>query len=462
VTQFFNLFRSSSYQVGGLFAGLMLLGVFFVWYWLVIASDNTLLRESEAAVEAELRAFRLAERLGGPSGLTDFLRARVRDDPSYFYALRLPDGTLESGNLPAWPQDRDDAGNGTFLFEVRHADVPGGEPSSRPESDHFDVMARRHVLEDGRELLVGRDVDDLEIAQFVAEAFGWAMVAILLSICALSIGVAYYIASRFKRIAATTERIIATGNLRERLQVDGDWDDLSKLSKLLNQMLEELASRVDGIQSVSDSIAHDLRTPLTRLRTSIEANVNGDQRVVLLEEIDDVLRIFNSLLRISSIEAGKQPIELKPVEIHSLIADVVDLYEPLATDAEIDLRIGADQELFVAGDRDLIFQALANVLDNAIKFSPRGGVVSVSERRVGGDALISVMDSGPGIPREERAQALERFGRLDASRSSPGNGLGLPLAVAVARRHGGDLHLERGEGDTPGLSVRLRLPLKAV
>jgi signal transduction histidine kinase len=302
-------------------------------------------------------------------------------------------------------------------------------------------------------------VDDLEIAQWVAEAFGWAMIAILLSIFALSYGVAYYVASRFNRIAATTQRIIATGNLGERLQVDSNWDDLSKLTRLLNQMLEELETRVDGIKSVSDSIAHDLRTPLTRLRYLIEERVASDSRVELLEEVDRIMRIFNSLLRISSVEAGKQPLVMDDVPLSALIEDAIDLYEPLLADSETQICTSFSDSLHLRGDRDLLFQLFANIVDNAIKFTPAGGKVLIFGQADRQGVSVTVQDSGPGIPADQRSTALQRFGRLDSSRSRPGNGLGLPLAAAIVQRHGGVLELlDPVEAET-GLRVRVTLPL---
>ncbi len=454
-----NILRSSSYQVGTVFAALMLFGVFFVSYWLVIASDNALLRESEEAIRAEIRTFLTAEKLSGVEAVQALLEERVKEDSGYFYGLRELDGAIHYGNLPQWPTTVEPFTAGTVLFEIDHGALPDRDSSERIGSEHFDVMAKLHTLGDGRELLVGRDVDDLEIAQWVAEAFGWSMIAILLSICALSYGVAYYVASRFNRIAATTEKIIATGNLSERLVVDGNWDDLSKLTRLLNHMLEELEERVDGIESVTDNIAHDLRTPLMLLRANLESSTDGDVRAQLLEELDGILRIFNSLLRISSIEAGKQPITLVPVELSSLVNDVADLYEPLARERNIDVQRVLASNVVIGADRDLLFQALANLLDNALKFTPDNGVICFSTTLVDGQAVIEVQDGGPGIPEEERDKAFQRFGRLDTSRSRPGNGLGLPLALAVVRRHGGTLELGEGSGATPGLRVRATLPL---
>jgi signal transduction histidine kinase len=288
---------------------------------------------------------------------------------------------------------------------------------------------------------------------------GASLFLVLLLILVLSYGVAYYVGTRFERIAATTRRIIATGNLRERLPVDSSWDDLSKLAVLLNTMLAELEHRVDGIKAVSDNIAHDLRTPLMRLRTSIEELEHAEKRVELLAELDQTLGIFNSLLRISAIEAGQQPLASGEVDLDTLIADAAALYEPVATERDVVLQVEAGAPPVVA-DRDLLFQALANLIDNAVKFSPAGGTVRISAATGSDRVTIRVADQGPGIPEQDRERVLTRFQRLDASRSTPGNGLGLPLVLAIAQRHGGSLSL-RDAQPAGGLCVAIHLPLRS-
>lgn len=453
--------RSSSYQVGTLFAVLMLVGIFFVSYWLVIASGDTLLRESEEAVRADIRAFQTADRLGGMEAVEALLRSRLADEASdYFYGLRNPAGELVLGNLPAWPQGPlQRLKEGLVLIEIDHDADTGIDPSARVGSQHFDVMAKVHTFHNGYHLLVGRDVDDLQIAQWVASSFGWLMILILLLICALSYGVAYYVASRIDRIAETTGRIIRTGDLAQRLPVDSNWDDLSKLAQLLNRMLAELELRVDGIKSVSDNIAHDLRTPLMRLRAAVDESTDGTRRERLLQEIDHILGIFRSLLRISDIEAGKQALMLKPLDLGGLLGDAAEVYEPLAAERNIHFHTQAPSTAAM-GDRDLVFQAVVNLVDNALKFTPGGGVIRCRCGTAGDSAYIEVCDSGPGIPAAERERVLQRFTRLEQSRHAPGNGLGLPLVLAIAHRHGGRLELAAGApgSDTPGLRARLYLP----
>lgn len=240
------------------------------------------------------------------------------------------------------------------------------------------------------------------------------------------------------------------------MPVDGDWDDLSKLSRLLNNMLAELAIRIDGIKSVTDSIAHDLRTPLMRVRATVDSEVDGVAREKLLDELDLTLEVFRSLLRISAIEAGKQQLDRSEVQLDQLLADAVSLYELLAEDKGVDLRLTPSSKVTCQGDRDLLFQVVANLIDNAVKFTPSGGAVMCSCSEVPDGVQLIVEDSGPGIDSEDRDRALERFSRLDQSRSQPGHGLGLPLAKAIIDRHGGTLSLESAG---PGLRVLVNLPL---
>ncbi|MEM1143966.1 MAG: HAMP domain-containing sensor histidine kinase [Pseudomonadota bacterium] len=458
---FGKLARSSSYQVGTLFAVLMLFSILFVSYWLVIASGDTLLGESEEAVRAEMRGLITLHDIAGLDALKAQLAHGHESGTGFLYALRDVEGALVAGNLPLWPDPQvERLKEGLILFEIDNAVFPDLDQSLRPGSDHLDIMAKMHRFDQGYEMLVGRNVDDLEIAQFVARTFGWVMILILVLIFALSYGVAYYVASRFERIAATTGRIIETGNLAERLPVDSSWDDLSKLSVLLNRMLEELELRVDGIKSVSDSIAHDLRTPLMRLRAMIDESAQGDARNQLLEELDRTLGVFQSLLRISAIEAGKQTLERVDVDVAAVATDAAAMYEPLAEEAQIKLVCSAGAAS-VSGDRDLLFQAIANVVDNAVKFTPSGGSVSVAVANSDNTAVIVVSDTGPGIPESEREAVLQRFRRLDDSRSKPGNGLGLPLVQAIVHRHGGSLTLAYADAESQsGLKATITLPAR--
>lgn len=441
------------------FSALVFLGFVFTLFWRLLAGDNILLRESEDAIRAELTSLVALREAIGTERFIDYLSAR--DDVAangFFYSLRNTDGGHIAGTLKNWPDANKAEPSGDFLrYEIDHTAAPSARSSQFPFSSQFDILAMNHPFPDGQAILVGRDIDDLEVAQFVAETLGWVVLGILLLLLALSFGVAYYVSSRFDRIAATADRIIQTGSLSERLDIDSEWDDLSKLSALLNRMLGEIATRVDSVKSVADGIAHDLRTPLMRLRALIDESTDGTVREELLHELDLAMNVFLSLMRISSIESGKAPLPMDRVELGSVIADAIALYEPLAEEKCLDFS-SETEEAFIRGDRDLVFQAIANTLDNAIKFTPSGGHIECRVKSYAGESRVSLIDSGPGIPEASHGLVFERFRRLDESRSEPGNGLGLTLVQAIMNRHRGTVSLSPAQADGRGLKVDLVFP----
>lgn len=458
-----TLRNNSSYQVGAVFAFLILFGILFVTFWILLSDNDSLLKESGVAVEAEIRGLIALRRVGSDrSLLSEIERRSAEAERGFFYIARTGSAAEASGSLTRWPDHiGEDRQNGFYRIEIAHDESIKIPKTRFPFSNHYDVLAKVHRFDSGLELIVGRDVDDLEVAQVVASYFGYVLVVLLLAIFALSFGVAYYTASRFNRIATTTHRIIETGNLSERLTPDGDWDDLSRITKLLNTMLGEIELRVDGIKSVTDNIAHDLRTPLTRLRASIDREeLSEEQKQRLLLELDGVLSLFSSLLRISAIEAGKQPMRREAVDLVQILRDAVDLYEPIAHPKRIEMVAKTNRERAL-GDKDLLFQVFANLIDNALKFSGPGGEVDCTVSSNADDILVTITDNGPGIPQEERSDVVTRFHRLDKSRSVQGNGLGLALVAAIVRRHGGTLKLDdAAPGSTPpGLCVSIRLPV---
>ncbi len=267
--------------------------------------------------------------------------------------------------------------------------------------------------------------------------------------------------SRIRRIARIDDVIgeVMAGDLSKRIPLDGAKDDIEDLSFNLNRMLGELSSLVEGVRRVSDGIAHDLRTPLARLKTRLERlrlARPGEEIGEAIEEADRLLATFGAVLRIARIESGERGRGVfADVDLTSLIDDVAELYRPLIEEKGSRLSLHNAPAMVVRGDRDMLFQAVANLVDNAIKHAAGGGLIEISLAPEDGGAAIAVKDDGPGIPAEEREKVRERFYRLDRSRSTPGSGLGLSLVSAVAARHGGELRLLDGE---PGLLAVLTLP----
>jgi signal transduction histidine kinase len=315
-------------------------------------------------------------------------------------------------------------------------------------------------------LLVGRDLGEPEQLRGIVNH------ALLLAFGMMGIGalLIWLFVGRhaLKRIDAISEagRRIMGGDLTGRLPVSGSGDEFDRLSENLNVMLARIARLNDGLKQVSDNIAHDLKTPLTRLRNRAEAALAGkpspaEYRAALeaaIAESDQLIRTFNAILMISRLEAGYSAEQAGPVDLAATVADVVDLYEPLAEEVGVGLAVGEVATATVAGNRELVGQALSNVVDNAIKYSAGSEdtpSVLVSLTRRGGDLVLEVADNGPGIPPEDMERVTERFVRLEQSRSRPGSGLGLSLARAVMEFHGGRLELS---AKNPGLSVRMIFP----
>jgi signal transduction histidine kinase len=278
--------------------------------------------------------------------------------------------------------------------------------------------------------------------------------------------IARRVLKRIDAMTATNERIMA-GDLTGRLAVTGSGDEFDRLANSLNAMLERIEALMGGMKQVSDNIAHDLKTPLTRLRNRAEEALRGakteaDYRAAIestIEESDGLIRTFNALLMIARAEAGEAREGMSDFDASEVAHSVAELYEPLAEEKGVHLSVEAPEPVKIRGNRELIGQALANLVDNAIKYggaAPGGkGAIRISAKRQGGRVLISVADRGLGIRPDDRSRAVERFVRLEASRSKPGAGLGLSLVSAVAHLHGGELQLE---DDAPGLRATLSLP----
>jgi signal transduction histidine kinase len=311
--------------------------------------------------------------------------------------------------------------------------------------DERRYAAKIHTFADGRRMLVGVDITRMARDYRMMAWLSGLSILFMLAVIAVSYMISVFVARGTGRIAGTARDIIETGDLSRRIAVGSRWDDLSHMAETLNLLLARIEGLMAGVRQVSDNIAHDLRTPLTRLRNRVEAlqAAEPDNQVYggLLEEADRLLATFGALLRISRIEAGKQEARIAPVRIDMIVADVVSLYEALAEEKGVHIDCRA-AEVTRRGDRDLLFQAFANIMDNAVKFTPAGGRIAVDVEDAGGQAQIVIEDGGPGIPEADLPRVFERFYRGEASRTSPGSGLGLSLVAAAVASHGGSIRLE--------------------
>ena len=312
-------------------------------------------------------------------------------------------------------------------------------------------------------MLVGRDIRErLEIDARFRESIGWGIALALVLSIAGGVLISRPMLRRIDAINQTSREIMA-GALDRRIPTRGTDDEFDRLAANLNDMLDRIAQLVASVREVSDNIAHDLRSPLARLRSRLELTLadRGDEEayrraiVRTIEEADALLKTFNSLLRIARLEAGIETGQIEDFSVDGLIEDVAELYAPLAEERAVELAVETGKAGRIRADRDLLFQAVANLLDNAIKFSPEKGTVAIAAHGLDGRVAIAVSDKGPGIPDALKDRVVERFYRIEASRNAPGSGLGLSLVAAVVERHGGTLDLE---DHAPGLRVVLNLP----
>lgn len=416
-------------------------------------STRLIVSRVDDAVIAELDILSAEYRLDQIPGVTGLIEQRIAldIDGHYLYLLLSKDRQKLAGNLGTWPNARRDIAGWMVLSH------PMRNGSAR-------VRALTTSFDDGSVLLVG--IDDHEVTDVrnsIANAAGFGILATLL-LAAFS----GYVTSRvplrqIEAINRTAESII-DGHLAQRVPLRGSGDEFDRLGGTINAMLDRMTDLMQGVRSATDSIAHDLRTPLARLKQQVEtARGETAQREIpvvtldrLAAEVDRVLAVFGSLLRLATIESGTLRRGFRRVELLPLLHHAVQFYEPLATERGIVIALPTAAPRSVDGDRDLLFQAICNLLDNAIKFSPEGGAVSIDLIDAGRLLQVVVRDSGPGIPDAERERVFDRLVRLDASRNTPGFGLGLSLVRAIARLHRGEARVLPG-GD--GARVALELPL---
>lgn len=413
-------------------------------------------RRETVLAEANLLADQF--RRFGPAGLSVVIAERIRPDRvgDGIYLLASPIYLPLAGNLSEWPVNAQH--DGPWLdFKIER--TVGGQRKV------LGVRAIDLLLPDNYHLLVGQDLSTEErLRSALINASLWSIVVTVGLGLVVGFVASRNFLGRIEAINRATERIRA-GEVAHRMPVSGNGDEFDRLAHNLNAMLDEIQRLLAGIRAVTDNIAHDLRTPLSRLKNGLELALGSrseEERRQAIEraigESDQLLRTFSALLAIADAEAGASRIEREPVDLGGLARDVVELYEPVADEHGAKLSLNVEEPATVDGDRQLLFQLLANLIDNAIKYGADGGKVDIRLGRRDSQPEITVADHGPGIPETDRERVLERFVRLDESRSTPGTGLGLTLVKAIAQLHNAKLEL----GDNaPGLVVRVRFPAAA-
>lgn len=451
-----RLLRTTTFRLAlgylALFAGSVLL-IFGFIYWTTVGYMGAQLDD---AIDSEIVGLSEQYRERGLEGLATSIRQRIARDPggSEVYLLTAPDFRPLVGNLDRWPSDTENE-DGWVGFELRDRTTPRG--------DVYVARARHLRLSGGFHLLVGRDSRVIHEAQrLILRALGWGLAITL----ALGIGGGLLLSrGTLRRLEAInrTSREIMAGDLSRRVPTRGTEDDFDQLAQNLNAMLGRIEALMAEIRHVTDGIAHDLRSPLTRLRNRLDtirqrSSDRDEVRRLAAEctaEADQLLATFNALLRIAEAESRRGRIGFTTVDLTSVVRDAVELYEPVAQEKRQTIWTNLAANARVSGDPHLLVQALANLLDNAIKYSPEGARITLTLSAADDRIELTVADSGPGVPDEARDKLTGRFYRLDTSRSTPGSGLGLSLVAAVAQLH--DARLTLGSNQ-PGLRVTLAFP----
>ncbi|MFB0951371.1 MAG: ATP-binding protein [Rhodospirillales bacterium] len=449
-----RLIRTSWFRMALGYAILLIISVsvlFGLLYWntAVFVADQT-----EETIEVEISGLAEHYQKTGIVGLSDVIRDRSQGQRLSLYLLTDQNRRPLAGNLNSWP---------TASRPGDWIDFEYQRPIGSRIVEHR-AHARHFVLPGGFNLLVGYDVQDqVRLEQRMRGSMIWIGVLALFLGLAGGLLMARHWLRRIDSVNKTAREIM-DGDMSRRVQLSGSDDELDRLARNLNAMLDRIEALMAGLRQVTDNIAHDLRSPLNRLRSRLEVTLMEDPdkvpyRAALVDtmgEADDLLKTFNALLLIGEAESGLDWSKLEAVDLSIHTNDVVELYEPAADEAGISLRAHITSDIFVRGNPNLISQAIVNLLDNALKYTPSGGTVDVS---VGvddvGDAYFEVADSGPGIPEDEHTNVLDRFVRLEGSRSTVGSGLGLSLVSAVAKLHQARLVLK---GNEPGLAVRMAFP----
>ena len=459
-----RIFRTTPFRLTLLFLALFAASASAFLAYIYIATAGEAARRTDQEILREMRTLTAAYGRAGVNAVNQSLIERAASERPFLYLLMSPDGRRISGSIEESPVEQFTGRPAWTSFRV--SDIEEGRPVTRP------ARGLQERLSGGEILFVGADVgeDEAYVVKVVRALWGAGALVILLGLAG-----GILVSRNVSRSVASLTGVVDSvrgGDLAARAPVRGARDEFDELAAGLNEMLDRLERSMAGHRHAGDAIAHDLRSPLTRLRARLEAAHmdveagRGDPTQALsqaLEDTDGVLKTFSAVLAIARLQAAGAAPDPTPFDLAELAADVAELYEPLCEEKGLEFGSELTRGVVVRANREFVAQALANILDNAVKYTPPGGAIMLRvRRRASGEAEASVTDTGPGIPQADRGRVAERFVRLENSRSEPGAGLGLSLVAAVAEAHAGRLELDEGPGELggqgPGLRVALVLP----
>jgi signal transduction histidine kinase len=437
------MFRSTSLRLAALYTAAFALAVVVLGVITLLSTRRGLEAQFDGRIRAESAAMVLEYGSEGLQGVVEAVHERDRAPGSLDYGVQGPAGEPLAGRLAGIPAP--------MGWSVVHEASPSGVEAVR-------ILAV--PLPGGRRLLVGDDEERIQALDGpLLRGFGSAFLGVVVLGVAGGYGLSRNVNRRLAAISGTADAII-DGDLTRRIPVRGADDDLDRLALTINRMLDRIGALMDSLRQVSSDVAHDLRTPLTRLRQKLEgaAASPGEQHAAIesaLGDLDTILETFAALLRIAQIEGGARRAAFRACDMGAIARTVVDAFAPSAEEVGRTLRLVECAQATVEGDAELLTQMLVNVVENALRHAGLGAQIEVAVTQTPEAVSVSVTDDGPGIPETERAKVFDRFYRLEASRSRPGSGLGLALVAAVARLHGGEVTLADAR---PGLEARLTLP----
>jgi signal transduction histidine kinase len=458
-----QLWRTSTVRLTAVFILIFVVFSVLLLGLITYQSSIQIQRQQANDIDREVAGFvRLDRQRSFPAVILNVARLSRQPGPGVYY-LTDPQGQRIDGNIDQVPPEVLQApGIYSFTYERTRPYEEEGQPA--PQGN---AVVRSVQLDSGLILVVGRDVVERRgFTAIIFDSFMWGVVGILVFSLLAGVVTSLRVLRRIDSINSTANKIMS-GNLSERIPVTRRNDEFDGLATSLNRMLDRIEQLLQGLKEVTDNVAHDLKTPLTRLRNKAEAalgtGTSEDKRREALEttiaESDKLIKTFNALLMIARAEAGAPSGSLGEVDLSAVAADVADLYGPVAEEQGMVLTTDVAEGVRLRGNRELLGQALVNLVENALKYfepgSGRQGRIVIGVERAGARVRITVADNGPGIPAEDRARVVERFVRLEKSRTEPGSGLGLSLVAAVAGLHGGEFRIE---DNAPGVRAVMDLP----